>query len=125
MQSFGPHLTLDLSDCNPERLSNLQLVFDLLNDLPDKIGMTKITTPYVFPYSGLWPEDRGITGVIVIAESHISVHTFSLKRYAFVDIFSCRQFDCEFAANFVTQYFEAAKVESHIVERGHDFPRHK
>ena len=42
---FGPHLTLDLNDCNPEKLADFDLVFDVLNALPDKIGMTKITQP--------------------------------------------------------------------------------
>ena len=61
--------------------------------------------------------------VVIIAESHISIHTFSKKNYAFVDIFSCKEFDCIFAAEYITKHFEAAKVESHIVERGLDFPR--
>ena len=43
--SFGPHITLDLSGCNIDKLKNLQLHFDLLHTLPEIIGMTKITQP--------------------------------------------------------------------------------
>lgn len=120
---FGPHLTLDLNECNPEKLSNFDLVFDVLNDLPGKIGMTKITQPYVFKYSGLVPEDKGITGFVVIAESHISVHTFERKNYAFIDLFSCKPFDHEYAEKFLIDAFESKKPTVNVLMRGADFPR--
>ena len=45
---YGPHLMLDLNDCNPGILDDLEACFRLLHDLPEKIGMTKITQPYLF-----------------------------------------------------------------------------
>jgi len=81
---------LDLSQWDQERIGDLDFIFNFLNILPDKIGMTKITQPYVFPYSGKIPEDKDITGFVVIAESHLSIHTFVDKGYAFVDLFSCK-----------------------------------
>ena len=120
---FGPHLTLDLNDCNSEKLSDFNLVFDVLNDLPDKIGMTKITQPYVFKYSGLVPEDKGITGFVVIAESHISIHTFQEKKYAFVDIFSCKPFNYNLAQQYLIDTFESQKPTVNMLMRGVDFPR--
>jgi len=122
---FGPHLTLDLKGCNKDKLKDLGLIFDLLNTLPDKIGMTKITQPYVFPYSGLVPEDKGVTGVIIIAESHISIHTFEEKDYVFVDIFSCKPFDYELAAEHLIETFEAKEVSKNVLKRGLNFPRAK
>jgi S-adenosylmethionine decarboxylase len=88
-----------------------------LNDLPVKIGMTKITAPYVFPYSGKVPEDKGITGIVIIAESHISVHTFQERDYVFIDVFSCRDFDTKSAAKYIINAFEAKKVKKNIVVR--------
>ena len=123
-ESFGPHLMLDLNDCNPGKLRDYNLVFNVLNELPERIGMTKITQPYVFPYSGLVPEDKGITGTVIIAESHISVHTFQEKDYCFVDVFSCKDFDVEYAAEYLIDVFESKKYEKHIVNRGKDFTRH-
>lgn len=120
---FGPHLTLDLNGCNPEKLSDFDLVFDILDQLPGKIGMTKITQPYVFKYSGLVPEDKGITGFVVIAESHISIHTFQDKNYVFIDLFSCKPFDTEYAKKYLVEVFEAKTANIQMLERGHDFPR--
>ena len=120
---FGPHLTLDLNDCNQEKLGDFDLVFDVLNNLPNKIGMTKITQPYVFKYSGLVPEDKGITGFVVIAESHISIHTFQEKNYVFIDLFSCKPFNYGYAQQYLIDTFESKKPTINVLMRGADFPR--
>lgn len=44
---FGPHLMIDLWGCNQTKLNDYRLIFNILNELPDKIQMTKITQPYV------------------------------------------------------------------------------
>ncbi|MFH1553040.1 MAG: adenosylmethionine decarboxylase [Candidatus Omnitrophota bacterium] len=123
-EGFGPHLMLDLRQCAEEKLRDYDLIFNVLHDLPEKIGMTKITQPYVFPYSGLVPEDKGITGTVIIAESHISIHTFQEKDYCFVDVFSCKNFDVEFAASYLINAFESKEYDKHIVNRGKDFARY-
>ncbi len=123
MQGFGPHLMLDCRGCNIEKISDVAYVFDVLNRLPDFIGMTKITQPYVFPYSGLVPEDKGVTGIVVIAESHLSFHSFIEKDYFFFDLFSCKPFDVSVARQFIMDAFEVQHAETHYVERGLDFPR--
>ncbi|MEA3489345.1 MAG: adenosylmethionine decarboxylase [Candidatus Omnitrophota bacterium] len=123
-ESFGPHLMLDLRKCNEGKLKDYNLVFNVLNELPDKIGMTRITQPYVFPYSGLVPEDKGITGTMIIAESHISIHTFQEKDYCFVDVFSCKDFNVEFAAEYLINAFESKDYDKHVVSRGKDFIRY-
>lgn len=120
---FGPHLMLDCSGCNLEKISNLEYVFKFLNELPEKIGMTKITQPYVFPYEGLIPEDKGITGTVIIAESHITFHSFTDKDYFFFDVFSCKHFDVDQVAQLVQEAFEVKNVERHEALRGINFPR--
>ncbi|MBX2860371.1 MAG: adenosylmethionine decarboxylase [Vampirovibrio sp.] len=120
---FGPHLMLDCRECDPDKISDLQYVFDVLDKLPESVGMTKITQPYVFPYSGLIPEDKGITGVVVIAESHITFHSFTEKDYFFFDIFSCKHFDVEKVVDYVVEAFGVQKYDRHTAHRGKDFPR--
>ncbi|NQT32275.1 MAG: adenosylmethionine decarboxylase [Candidatus Omnitrophica bacterium] len=122
-ESFGPHLMLDLRRCNKDKLSDYNLVFNTLNELPEKINMTKITQPYVFPYSGLVPEDKGITGTVIIAESHISIHTFQERDYCFVDVFSCKDFDVDIAANYLVDAFDSQDYDKHVVSRGRHFTR--
>ena len=123
MEEFGPHITLDLKGCPKEVLSDYNLHFNYLKSLPELIRMTPITQPYVFPYSGLVPEDKGITGIVIIAESHISVHSFEDKGYCFIDIFSCKDFDVERAIQITKDLFKPEDCEINVVARGKDFPR--
>ena len=108
-KGFGPHVMLDLNKCNSKLLQSVDLCFKLLDELPGHIGMTKITMPHVFPYQGLVPEDKGVTGTVIIAESHLSVHTFPLKEYAFIDIFSCKPFQTQFAIDYCIDLFESKR----------------
>lgn len=120
---FGPHLMLDCRECDYDKINNLEYVYKVLNDLPDAIGMTRITQPYVFPYEGKIPEDRGITGVVIIAESHITFHSFVEKDYFFFDIFSCKPFDTNHVIDYVTEAFGVKDYEMHMASRGRFFPR--
>lgn len=122
---FGPHLMLDCYGCNREKLADMDLIFDTLDKFPVKIGMTKIMPPYVFKYHGVVPEDWGISGVVLIAESHITIHTFPDKDHAFVDIFSCKEFDTDYALNYMINLFEAKEHEVSLSSRGAEFPRKK
>ena len=90
--------------------------------MPDTIGMTKITQPHVFPYQGLVPDDAGITGTVIIAESHISVHTFPKKQYAFIDIFSCKPFDADVAVQYCIELFQSQSPDVQMTFRGKEFP---
>lgn len=120
---FGPHLMLDCRRCNVDKISDVAYVYNVLDTLPERIGMTKIIPPYVFPYSGLVPEDKGITGVVIIAESHLTFHSFTEKDYFFFDIFSCKPFDVSIATRFILEAFEVQDVEQHYADRGRYFPR--
>lgn len=121
--TMGPHLMLDCRRCDPAKIADLGHVFRFLNELPDKIGMTKIIQPYVFPYAGLVPEDEGITGIVVIAESHLSFHSFTQKDYVFFDLFSCKPFDVDATRRYVLEAFGVQDYDMHYVERGLGFPR--
>ena len=123
MSHFGPHLIIDLKECNSEKLSNVELVHDVLLNLPEKIGMTRISEPDVFYYNGKVPEDHGVTGVVVLAESHCSIHTFPEKGYCFMDIFSCKEFDTDTALNEMIELFESAKYDVQVLKRGIGFPK--
>ncbi|MFN3921369.1 MAG: adenosylmethionine decarboxylase [Caldimicrobium sp.] len=120
---FGQHLILDGYGANREKLMNLDFIYDFLNKYPEDIEMTKIMPPYVFKYYAPTPEDWGISGFVIIAESHISIHTFPEKLYLSVDIFSCKPFDVDKAIQDITELFEIQKSEIRLLDRGLEFPR--
>jgi len=120
---FGQHLILDGYGCNRDKLMDLDYIYNFLSEYPAQINMTKIMPPYVFKYYAPVPEDWGISGFVIIAESHISIHTFPEKLYLSVDIFSCKPFDVDKAIEDITRMFEIRKSEIRLLDRGHEFPR--
>jgi S-adenosylmethionine decarboxylase len=110
-----PHLILDLKDCDPEKLNDLQLAYEVLDKLPEQIDMVKVSPPILFPYEG------GITGFVVIATSHIAIHTFPDDKCAFLDVFSCKDFDVDGAAEYLIEHFAAGSADKQFVCRGEGF----
>jgi S-adenosylmethionine decarboxylase len=123
MREFGQHLTIDASNCDRSKLVDQSLVYDILNQLPEKLGMTKMILPHAVKWLDTGATTPGISGFVMIAESHISIHTFPEKDYAFMDIFSCKNFDVGKAAEMLTQVFGAKKYTKKTIKRGLDFPR--
>jgi S-adenosylmethionine decarboxylase len=122
MSEFGLHVTIDAADCDVEKLKSQSLVYDVLNKLPENIGMTKMTLPYVAKWLDKFSDGtEGMSGVVMIAESHISIHTFPDQNYAFMDIFSCREFDTDKAVKFITEAFGSKKFTTNVHKRGLDF----
>jgi len=106
-----------------DKLTDINYIYDFLSNYPTEIAMTKIMPPYVFRYSGVRPEDWGISGFVLIAESHISIHTFPEKRYLSLDIFSCKEFNGQKAIEDVKRLFSLEKIEIRNLERGLEFPK--
>ncbi len=123
---FGPHLILDGSKCNTQKLGDRILIEQLLNDYPRAIGMTKIGGPYMFEYQAPDPEYSGVSGLVVIAESHIAIHTFPELDYFTMDIFSCRNFDHELAITYIKEALEVQEMDRVLLQRGLSFhgPHH-
>ena len=117
---------IDGSKCNTQKLANRILIEQLLNDYPRAIGMTKIGGPYMFEYQAPDPEYSGVSGLVVIAESHIAIHTFPELDYFTMDIFSCRNFDHEAAIRYIKDALEVQEMDRILLQRGLSFhgPHH-
>ena len=112
------HLVVDGYGADPEKLQDEDLVYRFLDEYPDAIGMTKMIPPQVYTYRGRTPEDRGLSGFVLIAESHISVHTFPDRRYVNIDVFSCKEFDPTSSLRNVEETFSLPQVRVWTLERG-------
>lgn len=121
---FGPHLLLEGYGAPKSKLQNIGLISDLLERYPERLNMTKIMPPYVFKYhGGEIPEDWGVSGIVLIAESHIAIHTFPEKGFFSLDIFSCKEFDLRSAVDLILDELEPTHFDEVVVERGREFPR--
>ena len=83
MNALGRHLLLELSDCNKEMLNDLDSLKATLVAAANEAGAT------VLGESFHRFDPHGISGVVVIAESHLFIHTWPEYGYAAADIFTC------------------------------------
>ena len=112
------HLIVDGFGASREMLESEDTIFRFLDEYPSRIGMTKVAPPQVFRYTGSKPDDWGVTGVVIIAESHISIHTFPDRRYVNIDIFSCKDFDHHRAISELKDRFEFDDMKTLLLPRG-------
>ena len=115
------HLVIDGYGGDSDSLRDVELIYEFLQDYPDRIGMTKISPPQVYTYHGQKPGDWGLSGFVLIAESHITVHTFPERGYLNVDVFSCKQFDASAALAAVKRMFGLSEADSCLLDRGLEY----
>lgn len=118
LKAFGPHLVFDGYGGKPEAVRDLEVIRQFLKDMPDQISMTPITPVVVLP------RPDGISGFVIIAESHIVVHTKYEELVAQLDIFSCKDFDTKLATELFCQTFGPFVGTAYqLFDRGIEFPR--
>lgn len=123
---FGPHLTLDLYECDKDKLNDRDYVYKILNEMPEMLGMHKFSAPQLteIPAQPNSFDKGGLTGFVILVESHLSIHTFPGDRFASFDIFSCKYFSEDNATKYLMEKLGAKKVELNRLERGRDFVKH-
>ena len=117
---FGEHLMLDGYGGSYEKLNSKELVSSILYDLPTKLGMKLLSEPVVyFAEPNHIKDPGGWSGVVVIAESHLSIHTFPEKGFVTADVYTCKNgMDNEYIIKYLTDAFELKDTEINFVKRG-------
>ena len=113
MNALGRHLLIELFDCDPDVINNLEAVKGALVEAARRAQATIVDVVFheFNPF--------GISGVVVIAESHLSIHTWPEYRYAAVDIFSCGDvLQPEVAASYLVEQFAAERTSIVEMQRG-------
>ena len=83
MNALGRHLLIELQDCDKEVLNDLSFLRDAMLAAAIDCGATVLGESF-HHFS-----PQGVSGVVIIAESHLSIHTWPEYGYAAVDIFTC------------------------------------
>jgi len=114
------HLIIDGYSKNSDILQSEESIYQLLDQYPAEIGMTKIAPPSVIKYVGAKPDDWGVSGIVLIAESHISIHTFVERCYVNIDVFSCKDFDADKVIRDFSDRLELTRVKTHLLNRSEE-----
>lgn len=123
--NFGEHLTIDGYGGNPKKLNDKKLILKCLRELPTIIGMKKLSQPEVYPAPANGGKDPGgWSGFVVIAESHISIHTFPARRFVSIDAYTCKNgLKKDFIIRYFKKVFELKEMEINFIKRGKKYPK--
>lgn len=113
LNNLGKHLLLEYYDCDVDAINDVTSVEKNLNDAAEACGATIIKSVF----HGFNP--IGVSGVVVISESHLAIHTWPEHGFAAVDIFTCGDtVDPHVAHALLKERFGAQKVKIMEVKRG-------
>jgi S-adenosylmethionine decarboxylase len=83
LNALGKHLLLELNDCDNTLLNDINTIRNIMLTAAKEAGATILGESF-HQFS-----PQGVSGVIIIAESHLSIHTWPEHGYAGADIFTC------------------------------------
>ncbi len=110
---FGKHYLVDFINCDPETIKFVKTMREIFLKAAKESRATLVD--HLFHQF----EPVGVSGVILIAESHFSVHTWPEDRFVGVDIFTCgSEMDVEVAIECMRRAFRAENVKVKVVTRG-------
>ena len=110
---FGKHYLVDFIGCDPDTISVLDITREIF------LRAAKESKATIVGQSFHQFEPIGVSGVLLIAESHFSIHTWPEDRFAGVDIFTCGdEMDPDRAIEVLTEGLRAKEVKVKIVLRG-------
>ena len=112
METRAKHLLVELRECAADALNDLERLQALMRRAALASGATIVGEAF-HRYA-----PHGVTGVLLLEESHFSLHTWPEAGYAALDFYTCGALDPEPAARVVAEGVGAARVVSMQVERG-------
>ena len=104
MGLIGIHILLDLYGIDADKLNDSGLLGECLSESARACGLTPLSPPKLHTFEG-----GGVTGVILLSESHIALHTYPEHGFIAVDLFSCGAGDPERAVEVFRQRLNPAR----------------
>lgn len=108
----GKHIIIDGFECNSLHLNNIAFLENLCKKAALDAGM-EILHSYFHQF-----QPQGITGVLVLSTSHLSIHTWPEEKYASFDIYTCGDSDLTAPVNLLLKELSAQKAMVYSIDRG-------
>lgn len=110
---LGIQTTIDFYGCDSKKINSVAFIEDVLKTAAKKMNLTVVNTT-IHSFSPI-----GISGVIIIEESHLAIHTWPEYNYVALDFFTCNQaYELEEGINWLKKMFEAEKTDISSEKRG-------
>jgi len=112
-ESLGKHTIIDLFDCNREKINDIKLLEDLLLRAA-KAAKATVIKSHFHKFS-----PQGVSGTVIIAESHFNLHSWPEHGYVALDLFTCgKELDSTPATDLLIQELESKNYNIQALERG-------
>ena len=113
MEALGKQILVEYYDCDQSKINDVSYIENSL------IQATKASNATIISHNFHKFSPYGVSGVVVIAESHVAIHTWPEYNYAAVDIFTCGDtIDPWIIQERLKEYFESKNVSSMEMKRG-------
>ena len=112
MDTFARHLLVELDDCDRALLDDQEALRQLMRRAAEAAG-ARVVADVFHRFA-----PQGVTGVVVIEESHFSLHTWPESGYAAVDFYTCGDCHPEAAVQILREGLAARRCEQVVVHRG-------
>ncbi|XXF78662.1 S-adenosylmethionine decarboxylase [Myxococcaceae bacterium GXIMD 01537] len=118
---LGTHWLFDGQGVPAARLDEASLR-RVLDELPELLGLRKVCAPQTFHHAG--QGQRTVAGIVLLAESHLSLHAFPAQGLLHGDLFSCKPFDAVAARRYLHELFTPEYFREQHLERRAPTPGH-
>ena len=124
VEQFGIHIMLDGYGAAKAILEDAESLRSLLHSLPREMGMHTTCDPVVVSVGPNNHKDPGgLSGFVLIAESHLSFHTFPARGFITIDIYTCRNdLNVDSVVARLVKAFQIADFETFVQPRGQRYP---
>lgn len=112
METMGRHVISELWGCDFEKLNNMEFIERTFVDAALKSG-AEIREVAFHKFA-----PQGVSGVVIISESHLTIHSFPEHGYASIDVYTCGELDPNIAADYIAEELNAQTREKMELPRG-------
>jgi S-adenosylmethionine decarboxylase len=111
----GRHLIADLQTCDAAALADPQLILQAMLAAAEA-GQATVLQQHFHHFGA----GQGVTGMLLLMESHISIHTWPEHGYAAVDLFMCGAANADAALAVLAHYLQPVQIQQQVIWRGFD-----
>lgn len=116
MKPWGKHLLLDCAGCNFFLINDTENIRNFIKELVERIDMTAHGDAQIeFLLPGT--DNEGYSVLQMITTSNITIHFVNKTKEAYIDVFSCKDFDTTIVEDIVVKYFETTSIRTNILCR--------
>jgi S-adenosylmethionine/arginine decarboxylase-like enzyme len=121
VKPFGVQLLLDCYECSHEAIDNLDIGYTFLEEAVEVLGVHKQAPPYIFRTPTEFEDKAGLSGVVMLVESSIVLHTLCVRDYVSIDYYTCSIIDRYKKSALIElaqDTFNPTHIETQFLKRG-------